>query len=353
MKWLKGLSVATGALVVLLLTLYGYLLERPGHPDPGATGPVPHFNHVFLIVMENHSLNAMSTQEAPYIHHLIQVDGYDSAYFGVTHVSLPNYVALLSGSTHNTHSDNPNQRFYGPTLASQLTRHHLTWQAVMESLPYTGYTGNWFPEKPGTHSVLVPKNALYAKKHDPFMLFPSIVKHDARHVVPLRVLSQELHRGTVPRFVWITPNLCSDMHGQPTGSLACPSNRPQSLIRMGNQFLAQLVPQITHSSAFTGHSVIFITWDEADMPSHEWNVAAWKQWLMGGPGAPKMWGVPVGGGSVPLITIIPGRIQPPHTAIWADHYNLLKTIEAGFGLPYLGHAASPSASLLTPLLRAR
>lgn len=348
-RCLRGIGSVVGVVVILLGALWGYLLYRPAQPQE-AMPPMPRLNHVFLIVMENHSLDALSSRQAPYLRRLIQQSGYDSAYFGVTHVSLPNYVALLSGRTYGTHSDNPDQTFHGPTLAMQLDFHHLSWQAVMQSLPRPGYTGNWYPEKAGTNPVVMPKNALYAKKHDPFMLFPALAKKDGRHVIALSQLKTELTRGQVPRFVWITPNLCDDMHGQPPGSSACPSNHGAALVRLGDRFLSRLVPEIEHSPAFRGHSVIFITWDEAQMPSQVTNLAQWKAWLGAGPEAPRILGIPVGGGSVPLISIIPGRRQPPHVAVWADHYNLLKTIEAGFGLPYLGHAAARSVQPLTRLV---
>lgn len=349
---LRRLIVLVGMVALVAVVLWGYLAVRPARQVTAAP-PTPHLNHVFVIVMENHSLDALSPSQAPYIHQLIQQDGYDSTYFGVTHVSLPNYLALLSGSTHHTHSDNPNQRFFGPNLVSQLNRAHISWQGVMQSLPTRGYSGNWYPEKPGTNPVNMPKNALYAKKHDPFMLFGTIARTNAQHVVPLSALKTELSSGLVPRFVWITPNLCDDMHGQPPGSTACPTTHPTHLVQLGNQFLQTLIPEITHSKAFSGHSVIFITWDEAQTPRHLWNLSAWKDWLMAGPDAPRLAGIPIGGGSVPLITIIPGKTQPPHISSWADHYNLLKTIEAGFGLPYLGHAQSPQVQPLSALVTPR
>lgn len=340
-------------IVAMLLALWIYLLWRPGEPQAEGGGPIPRLNHVIVIMMENHSLQTISANEAPYIHRLIATSGYDSTYFGVTHVSLPNYVAVLSGSTFGTYSDNPTQTFSGPTLATQLNRRHISWQAVMQSLPYPGYRGNWYPEPAGTNPVLMPKNALYAKKHDPFMLFGSIAASSSQSVVPLRTFRRELHTGQVPRFVWITPNLCADMHGQPQGSRNCPAGSTGALIRDGNNFLAHLVPAITHSSIFRGHSVIFITWDEAAMPANIINVAGWKQWLLAGPEAPRLLGVPIGGGSVPLIVVIPGAKAPPHIREWADHYSILKTIEAGFGLPYLGAAKSPSVPTLGTLLRPR
>ncbi len=353
MKTVIRRTVAIGGIVALiLLALWGYLIVRPSR-HVASQPPTPRLNQVFVIMMENHSLGTMPPALAPYIHQLIRLDGYDSSYYGVTHVSLPNYVALLSGSTHHTHSDNPDQTFDGVTLANQLTTHHISWQAVMQSLPQVGYSGNWYPERPGTNPVLMPKNALYAKKHDPFMLFPQIAQSGTVHLVPLHTLTRELAFGRVPRFVFITPNLCSDMHGQPVGSKGCPSNHPDALVRMGNAFLARLIPEITHSRAFTGHSVIFITWDESQTPRHLWNIIAWKNWLKAGPQPPHTLFIPVGGGSVPLIAIIPGKTQPPHVKIWADHYSLLKTIEAGFGLPHIGQARSPKVQPLTRLVLPR
>jgi hypothetical protein len=328
-----------------------YLRAEPRQPQSAAVPAMPHLRHVFVIMMENHSLDALSAHSAPYIHHLIKHDGYDFAYFGVTHVSLPNYVALLSGSTQGTHSDNPDQHFFHPTLITQFTRHHITWQGVMQSIPSTGYRRNWYPRQRVTSPLAVPTDALYAKKHDPFMLFPEIARSDSDHIVPLRRLTAELRSGQVPRFVWITPNLCSDMHGQPIGSPNCPANHPQQLVRRGNRFLQQLVPQITQSRAFSGHSVIFITWDEAQTPTSFFNLGAWKRWLMPGPQSPTFLGIPIGGGSVPLIAIIPGKRQPPHVRLWADHYSLLKTIEAGFGLRFLGHAQSRQVVPLSVLVQ--
>lgn len=348
MKWVLRL---VGVLVVVCLALYAFLVIRP-HPVSPVTSPkVPALRHVYVIMMENHSLDALSAAEAPYIHQLIARYNSDPTYYGVTHVSLPNYVALLSGSTHHTHSDNPSQQFSGPTLVSQMNAHHISWQGVMQSLPFTGYTGNWYPEPKNSNPTAMPKNALYAKKHDPFALFPTIAHASASHIVPLHVLTHELATGVVPRFVWITPNLCNDMHGQPAGSAACPSTDPRALVVDGNQFLAHMVPTIMHSAAWTPGSVIFITWDEAQMPSHLENLAQWKAWLSAGPEAPRVLGIPVGGGSVPFIAIPYQSSRPHHSAIWADHYNLLKTIEAGFGLPYLGHARSPRVQTLSPYLK--
>src|SRR5256885_1084937 len=60
---------------------------------------VPLFSHVFVIVMENTSLSSLqSNTSTPYLHDLLMNGAYAADYHGVTHPSLPNYLALTSGS---------------------------------------------------------------------------------------------------------------------------------------------------------------------------------------------------------------------------------------------------------------
>ena len=58
-------------------------------------------------------------------------------------------------------------------------------------------------------------DALYAKKHDPFVLFDDVKNNPARmaHVRDYTQLGADLNSRTAPQFVWITPNQCHDMHG--------------------------------------------------------------------------------------------------------------------------------------------
>ncbi|MDA8193432.1 MAG: phosphoesterase [Thermaerobacter sp.] len=327
------------------------VLAAEPHPQL-ATGAnrVPPFSHVFVIMMENQGPSGLTPQDTPYLQQLMHRYGTDSAYYGVTHVSLPNYVATLAGTTGGTHSDNPTQSFAGPTLASQLTRHHISWQAVMQSLPAPGYQGNWFPDNlpPSAGPATPPPNALYAKKHDPFLLFPNLLP-DRRQVVPLAALDQELASGRVPRFIWITPNLCNDMHGQiPGPGNSCPESNPAALLRRGDSFLARLIPQITRSPAWTGNAAIFVTWDETG----PFRLSHLAGYLSPGPAAPRFWGLPIGGGRVPLIVISRTGPKPLHIALWADHYSILKTVEASWGLRFLGQARSSAVPVLSPFFAA-
>jgi hypothetical protein len=352
--------VATGrtwGIIAILGIVVGASLAalRPGGPQAVAQRerPLPAFRHVVVVMMENQSAAALlSNPAAPYIRKLAKEWAVDTDYYGVTHVSLPNYVAAIAGTTGGTHSDNPAQRFTMPTLADQLDARHISWQAAMGGLPYAGYTGDWFPAAP--NSTGEPPDALYAKKHDPFMLFPRLVARDRRHILPLARVLGEIRHGALPAFLWVTPNLCQDMHGQPNAARAsCPEDRPARLVRDGNAFLARFIPEALHALRRAGGPfVIFVTWDEAAGPT-SWTPGAVGAYLAAGPAAPPLlpfWpnGPKFGGGRVLLLVLTNAGPRPLRVSLWADHYSLLKTIEAAWHLPFLGAAKSPTVPVLAP-----
>lgn len=300
---------------------------------PTVYAGVPRFDHIVIVVMENHSDSTLiGNRRLPYLDHLAKTYGYDDNYFGVTHPSLPNYVAMLTGDIWGSHSDNPTQRFPHTSLISELERAGLSWKGYMQSLPKPGYTGGFWPDNPRT--------ALYVEKHDPFMLLPAVRQHPrlARKVVPLKRLTVDLAKDRLPSFSYIVPDVCHDMHGQP-GRGPCSNTR--KLLAAGDAFLHVWVRRIMKSAAWrTGNNVLFITWDESDHAT---------PYDKGGPDAPvvqagarvKPSGGIYGGGRVPLIAVWNEFTGPVRCHQWADHYSLLKTIEQAWHLAYLGHAADP------------
>lgn len=353
----KRLTIVV-TLLILLAALASFSLDSQQFTMLGSAdsqnGGIQPFTHVFYIMMENHgSANIVGNQNAPFINQLIASYGYDNNYFGVTHVSLPNYVAAISGNNWYSYSDDPTQSFNHTNLVDQLVAHNISWKAYMESMPYAGFQGYWYPDNlpSSTSPSVTPPNALYAKKHDPFLLFTDISNNPAlsSNVVPLTQLQTDLANGNVPQFVWISPNVCNDMHGQPSGQgTTCPFSNDAQLIQDGDNFLKQWVTAIMSSKAWTGNSVIFINWDEAEYPSSSTTqqIAAFTA---PGPDAPILpavtvdgitWsGGPFGGGQVPLIVIARLGPHPITVSTYADHYNVLRTIEASWHLGYLGMAS--------------
>jgi hypothetical protein len=74
-----------------------------------ATAAGSGYAHIFFIMMENEGPPQIvgNTADAPFINSLIAKYASAPNYFGVTHPSLPNYLALLSGFFQNIWDDCP------------------------------------------------------------------------------------------------------------------------------------------------------------------------------------------------------------------------------------------------------
>jgi phosphatidylinositol-3-phosphatase len=381
---LPGAVLIAGASVLIGLSMPAVAASSGSSQLTGSENraPFPHLNHVFVIMMENTSysdlLNSSNTNTT-FIQSLASTYGLETDYFGVTHVSLPNYVATTSGSNWGSNSDDEAQADQGffnhLSLTDQLNQAGVSWKGYMESMPAVGFTGNFgdcttatsAPDPFCTNSKT--GTALYVRKHNPFMQYPDVFTNPALadNVVPLTQLSSDLASGNVPQFAWITPNSCNDMHGGPP---QCPfPNSPgdqnqATLFRDGDTFLQTWVTAIMHSRAWTGNSAIFVTWDEGGfsdsapfgpnditgccdspvLPSAPVDPAS-------GSGGDLVGGTLYAGGHVPMIVIARHGARGATDATPANHYSLLQTIELNWNLPFLGNASDTiQVQSLAPLL---
>ena len=195
-----------------------------------SAAPLPNFTHIYVIAMENREFtDVIGNASAPYVNSLAQRYALGTSYTGVTHPSLPNYMALTSGDTFFT-DDCAGCVVPAANIADQIEASGRRWKAYMESM---------------SAPCTATDEDLYSTHHNPFVHYTNIVTNAARcrsHVVPLTTLGSDLVAGTVPEFVWITPNLCSDMHD-------CP-------IATGDAWLSQVVPAILNTPASgNGHGI--------------------------------------------------------------------------------------------------
>jgi hypothetical protein len=66
------------------------------------------YDHVVWIVMENHSYEQIiGATDAPYLHRLATQHGLATNFYAESHPSLPNYIAMSSGSTQGIGDDDP------------------------------------------------------------------------------------------------------------------------------------------------------------------------------------------------------------------------------------------------------
>lgn len=320
-------------------------------PSITSTAVGADIHSIFYIMMENHSSSQIigNITDAPYINQLANTYGIATRYYGVTHPSLPNYLAAISGNFQGIWDDCPAGRnvicspesfgpgltqpeyasaasrphlFSGLTIVDQLEAHHLTWKAYMQSMPSVGYTGDSYGN--------------YAQKHDPFMYFASIRNNPARmqQIVPFTQFQSDMQAGKIANFVWITPDLCNDMHG----ALVCGSY--DGLIAQGDNFIHTVVQQVMSSAVWRNGAAIIITWDENEGSNSG---------CCNGPAG--VGGGSLGGGNVPLIVITSNN---PHHRVLSNgsynHYSLLATIENLWNLGCIAYTCDIGAhALLTPL----
>jgi hypothetical protein len=269
---------------------------------------------IFVIAMENHNFtqpNPTASPEqifgnsaAPYINSLItpgnpnaaQVSyatDYLNAGTGV-HPSEPNYVWAEAGSDFGFHSDaDPSvangNKFYDnstslisslnangtkvffwhynqtPHLAAQLDGAGIPWKNYQEDVELALTPTN---SASGTNGPVNPYNGTtqynYAVKHNPLAFF-----NDSAlvNVYPLAQLFADLTNNAVGRYNWLTPDQYNDAHSSLNAGFTYNGvsyTGDQSSIAAGDNFLAQVVPQIMASKAYQNNGVIVIWWDETE-----------------------------------------------------------------------------------------
>ena len=285
--------------------------------------------------------------------------GMADNYYGVTHPSMPNYIASIAGDNFGIQDDNDQNvvNLDRPNLVDQLESHHVSWDAYMENLP-ADKLARFGPSD---------SNPLYAKKHNPFVLFDDVKNNPARmsHVRDYTQLGSDLNGAHTPQFVWITPNQCHDMHGGvyrdvgsgspcPYGSTKDDAN-DAALKQKADAFVKNAVHTIRSSRAWTRHSAIVIVTDENDYTGNE-ETGGWENAdgccdspyvAAGDPRVSTSWpGGTYGGGLIPAIVVTASgpRHVVDHTPY--NHYSLLTTIEDNWCLGHIGHAGDRAGGVV-------
>lgn len=330
-------------------------------PTAAATSPLASVKHVWVLALENENADVTfaANSPAPYLSKTLPSMGvFVPQYFGIGHVSLDNYIAMISGQAPNAITQSDCQTFadFVPpaaiidgngqaigegcvfpsgvnTVVQQLDSAGLTWRGYMEDMatpcrhPAIGTQDTTQQAKVGDQ---------YATRHDPFMYFHSIIDDNAScqsHVVDLSALNSDLSSvATTPNFSFITPNLCHDGHDAP-----CVDNQPGGLVS-ADAFLQEWVPKILASNAFKQDGMLVVTFDEAEVGNPSSATACCGE--APGPNSPSPGVDGPGGGRVGAVVLSPFT-QPGSTTTTAyNHYALLRTIEDVFALDHLGFAAA-------------
>ncbi len=294
----KNLLLLISVLIMIVLTLTGvffyktyikkYSVSLPAAQVIQKTLPlrqsaIPNYDHIVILIMENKTTgDIIGNQSAPFINSIAKQNSLATNYSAIANPSLPNYLSLIGGDTFGITSDCTNCFVSSNSLVDRLEQNHKSWKAYMESMPSSCFIGDDYP---------------YAQKHNPFVYFNNIRNNPDRckKIVSLDELSKDLTApASAPNFIWITPNMCHDMH--------------DCSVSQGDTWLSQEVPQILNSPIFKlQKSLLILTWDEGESSSN----------------------------NVTTILIGSGVKQDFSSNTAYTHYSLLKTVETAWNLSAL------------------
>jgi len=228
----------------------------------------------------------------------------------------------------------------------------LSWKTYQEDLPPTGpdtidtadgfFTNNTnlTTALPGETSSLI---GLYAAKHNPFAYFANIQagtdpENSYKNMASFTGstgLFADLSSGKLPTYSYIVPNQCHDQHGRSNAGPDCEydpnDNGTQiglnpALIFDGDAALELIVGAIHRSRAWVeGRSAILTVWDEND-----YSVAPTTNKVL------MVVDTNYGKGGV-------------RSSEFYTHFSLLKSVEAGLGLPCLNHACDAGTKVMSDL----
>lgn len=244
----------------------------------GTPGPVPRPDHVVVVIEENHSYADIIGSGAPYLNSLANQGALFTSSFAVAHPSEPNYLALYSGSTQGLSDDSCPHTFTGPNLGAQLSSAGLTFTGYSEGQPSVDY--------PGCSS------GGYARKHNPWSNFRSV---PATASQPFSAFPTDYTK--LPTVSFVIPNLSNDMHD---GTIT----QADTWLHTNLDGYAQW--------AKSHNSLLVVTWDEDDYSQSN---------------------------QVPTF-FVGQHVKQGRYAERVDHYSVLRTLEAGYGMPGIGQAAS-------------
>ena len=249
--------------------------------------------------MENHSYGqVIGSSAAPYENSLARACGLATNYHGVTHPSLPNYMAATGGTTAGITTDcSPSSscESRGPSIFGEIASSGRQWRSYEESMP-----SNCDLRSAGE----------YAVKHNPAPYYTAIRSQCRSWDEPFGTTSSgrflsDLAAGHLPAFSFVTPNLCHDTHN--------------CSVATGDAWLKAVVSRIVASTTYrAGRTSVMIVWDEGFGSTNQ----------------------------VPAVIVAPSIRPGTRSATRFNHYSLLRTTEEMFVLARIGFARS-AASMRT------
>lgn len=260
---------------------------------------------VFTIIFENHDEAQVVSPSAPYFEKLARENAQAAAYITDVHPSLPNYIIMTSGAKNGVSNDNDpltNARIPGTdNLFAQLDAQGVAWRFYMESM---------------NTPCRMESDSLYSAHHNPPLYYDYVVG-DPKKCASVDVDYDQNFEADLAsnryRYMWITPNMCNDMHDcSPATSSA---------------WLEKVIPMIQASPGYQNDGAIFVVFDEGSMR------------VLGA------------AADLPTIVLSPKLVSKSFTSTTRyDHTSYLATVEDIFGMPRAGttQGSVPMSAFFVP-----
>jgi len=305
------------AATALLLTALGACAANPPLPWPSQ---LPVYDHIVLVIEENKDFEQIlgGADAAPYLATLAVEGATLTRVFAEEHNSEGNYFWLFSGSDQGVRFEDavPTEPILASSLGEQLIAKGRSFKGYAEDLPAIG-----------DRSVTAPPH--YARKHVPWISFKNIP--DGSTVATssdLRFADFPADYAALPTVAIVIPNLVHDMH----------DGAPANSIPAGDAWLRQHLDGY-YRWALSHNSLLIVTFDEND------DVSGYEGLTDPATIADPLY-PPANAESQRrhdlqnrIVTLFAGaHVRPGRYAEGngVTHVNILRTIEAMYGLPKSG-----------------
>ncbi|HEV7186741.1 MAG TPA: alkaline phosphatase family protein [Blastococcus sp.] len=166
------MAVTAAALAV---TAPGSAVASPGYRGDDSRGSNA-FDHILVSMLENHSKSSViDDANAPYLTSLAHTYAMADHYYGVTHPSMPNYIASIGGDNFGVqdHNDQNIVNLDRKNLVDQLEAKKVRWGAYMKASRPTR------PPASGTRST-ARRRSCTPRSTTRFVLFDDVKDNPAR-----------------------------------------------------------------------------------------------------------------------------------------------------------------------------
>jgi acid phosphatase len=266
----------------------------PVQPPPPT---VPSSNHVYIVVLENHSYSSViGSSSMPFLNNNANTYSLATNYYADTHPSIGNYFEMTIGQII-TNDDS----YTATVTADNIVRHLIaagkSWKEYSESIPSVGYTGGDSTSAGGP----------YTEHHNPLSYLSDVRgTSQANNLVPFTQLQTDINAGTLPNFGLIVPNNNDNAHD---GTLSAADTWLQ------NNIFATLLNSAPFQAG--GDGLLFVLFDESDIGD-----------------------TVNGGGHVAAVLIGPKVKNGYQSTTLYQHQSLLRTVNEALGLANFGDAVN-------------